>query len=81
MNPFNFGAASAASLESDSAELLKRKKKAKALRCNRVTEECLETQCPHRLPHVWQQDCKLKSCSRDMRLIVVDCKIIKEVQE
>jgi hypothetical protein len=81
MNPFNYGAASMAAMESEGAEDVKRKKKAKALRCNRVDDTCLQTQCIHRVEHKWQPDCKLKSCSRDQRTRCVDCKIVKEAQD
>ena len=74
MNPFNYGAASMAAMESDSAEALKRKKKAKAIICNRVTDTCLLTQCAHARIHAYQgADCNRHDCSRDQHLVRVDC--------
>jgi hypothetical protein len=72
MNPFNFGSAAQAKLESDSALTLKRKKQS-TLVCNRSCIQCQQTQCKHAHPHPWEPDCMRKECQRDQVLRVVDC--------
>jgi hypothetical protein len=56
----------------------RKKKSAKALICNRVDEICATIQCPHKVSHKYESDCKNHCCQRDNKQKIVDCMEIIE---